>query len=94
MDDDFDRIEQRFRALRMTKAEFLRRVGINKVRYWRAKSGVYRDDARLRVLRDCEALLDKLESPAICSVCERREGDPAVRSCTDFGCPMTKRQTA
>lgn len=94
MDSDFEKVERRFRALRMTKAEFLQRAGIGKVRYWRAAEGQVGDDTRVRVLREAEACLDRLESPVICSVCDRRADDPAVRGCTDFGCPITKQLEA
>lgn len=30
----------------------------------------------------------------LCSICERRTDDPAVRSCTDFDCPHAAREAA
>jgi hypothetical protein len=46
----------------MTEQEFLRAAGIKKVRYWRAKKAKISEDARIVVLREAEAALDRLEA--------------------------------
>ncbi len=62
MTDAHAEIERRREALRLTEREFLELAGINNVRFWRAKKGITKGDAKLKVLREAEAALDVLEA--------------------------------
>jgi hypothetical protein len=66
MDEGFAALMTRLTKLRITEAEFVKdHVGISAPTYWRARENNYTkpgSQARLRVLRDCEAALDRLEA--------------------------------
>lgn len=88
MKSEFQAIEARANAIRMTETEVVLSAGIGKVRWWRAKTGVTKPNGATKLLRFVEAHLAKLEAERapICSLCQR----PGKADCLTFGCPFQK----
>ena len=95
MDKDFDRIEKRAAALRLTERELLNLAGVSVASYWRAKRGLVNMPARVRTIRKVEGKLDALEGKvAVCGLCERRADDPTVAACTHSDCALVEKRAA
>lgn len=63
MDKAFTALLDRVRnELRLTEAEFVEKIGIARVRWWRAKTGKVGEDARLVVLREAEAEFERMKA--------------------------------
>ena len=64
MEHAFKQIAKRCEALRITQAELRDKAGITAPRYWRAKNGITGQSARIKVVRQVEKCLDRLEREA------------------------------
>lgn len=66
MDEGFAALMTRLTKLRITEAEFVRdHLAMSGPTYWRARENNYSkpgSQARLRILRECEQVLDRLEA--------------------------------
>ena len=92
MEPEIKPLIERAARLRMTETEMWQAAGLTQTRYRRAKIGDSQLPALIRVVRQIEAALDRIERmPAVCSVCQRRAHDVAVKSCTMSNCGMALR---
>lgn len=92
MEQAFQAVADRAHALRLTENEVVEAAGINRVRYWRAKTGVTKPNGAVKLLRIVEAKLTELEASArpTCALCNKTTNE----GCLTFGCPMTKTEAA
>lgn len=62
LEDSYESAEKRARALRLTETELREAAGLSITRYWRAKKGHVKRDARIKVIRELERALDRIEA--------------------------------
>lgn len=87
MTEDFDAVKKRAHALRLTERELIEKAGISWPTYWRARAAITKANARVRVLRKLEGVLDRLEGK-VCSLCDETPKD----GCQMFGCPFAAKE--